>query len=390
MTLRRLAILSVLIASTLAGAQAFTDTNGHYFLDAIEYVSNKGLMKGYAGDIFKPDAPINRAELAKILTVVYPETKTAPATSCFSDVPKDAWYTPYVCVAKAKGIVSGTNGKFSPDRTVSLVEAAKMISVADGYVIRNIRAGEDWYIPYLAFMDEKNVIPPTAEYVGQEMTRAEVALMLFRLRLSRSNEDTVSADALSTTPCKPSGEYNPGSEIDMKKVRQEWLSWYNAERAKVGVGALTLNGDLSRTATNWSNVAKTRGYIDHKRPGTTAYYDYNAIQQWFKNLGVTFKARSGSTFGESIAWNVYSCRDTECTDEAIKGIRSAFDFFYSEKGKSYRPHYDMMVAKGYTQMGMGVAFDKNSGKYYLTAHFGAEVVTNGLPTCSPVEFVSHE
>lgn len=383
MAIRRLLILCVLFCISLVGAQAFTDTKGHYFLDAIEYVSNKGLMKGYAGDVFKPDAPINRAELAKILTAVHPETKKAPAKECFSDVKKDVWYAPFVCTAKDKSIVSGTNGKFSPDRPVSLVEAAKMISVADGLTIRNIKAGEDWYVPYLGFVDEKNAIPPTIEYVGQELTRAELATMLYRLRLGRTNDDSVASETLSTTPCKPSGEYTPGANVDMKRVRKEWLSWYNTERAKVGAPALTLNGDLSRTATNWSNVSKARGYIDHKRPGTKAYYDYNAILKWFKNLGVTFKAKSGSTYGESIAWNMYSCKDTDCTDEAIDSIRSGFDFFYSEKGKSYRPHYDMMVAKGYTQMGVGVAFDTASRKYYLTSHFGAEVVTSGLPTCAP-------
>ncbi len=382
MALRRLFIVACSIIASISGASAYVDTNTHYFLNAIEYVSNKGLMRGYAGDIFKPDAPINRAELAKILMMVYPEAKEVPETSCFSDVKTDVWYAPFVCLAKEKGVVSGNNGTFSPERPVSFAEAAKMISVADGYTVRTLRAGEDWYIPYAAFLDDKNAIPPTIEYVGQELTRAEVAVILFRLRLGRTEDDTVALDALSTIPCTPAREYMPGATIDMNRVRQEWLSWYNAERSKVGAPALSLHGDLSRTAVNWSNVAKSRGYIDHKRPGTSAYYDYSAIGRWFRDLGVTFKARSGSTYGESIAWNVYSCRDSECTDEAIKAVRSAFDFFYSEKGKGYRPHYDMMVAKGYTHMGLGVVFDASSRKYYLTAHFGADVQTKGLPICA--------
>lgn len=381
MALYRLLLIILVFLSTLVGVNAYTDTGGHYYQDAIEYVSKKGLMKGYAGDIFKPDAPINRAELAKILMSDYSEAQAPLAASCFSDVKKDIWYAPFVCVAKERGIISGSNGIFSSDRQVTLVEAAKMISLADGHPVRSAQDGEEWFMPYVELINEKKAIPPTIEYIAQELTRAEVAVMLFRLRLGRVQDDTVSFDTLSTTPCKPSGEYNPNMSVDMRRVRSEWLSWYNEEREKVGSPLLTMSGDLSMTATNWANVAKKRGYIDHKRPGTSAYYDYSGIGRWFKDLGVTFKARQGSTYGESIAWNVYSCRDDDCTDEAISAIRSAYNFFHSEKGKKYRPHYDMMVAKGYTQMGLGLSFDSRSRKYYLTAHFGAQVVTNGLPVC---------
>ena len=51
----------------------------------------------------------------------------------------------------------------------------------------------------------------------------------------------------------------------------------------------TINWNLNQSATVWSEFSEDRGYIDHKRPGTTAYYDYWAITSWFADLGLVFE-----------------------------------------------------------------------------------------------------
>lgn len=45
----------------------FKDTNGHWADGAIDFVSDKGLLKGYEDGTFKPERAVTRAELATVL-----------------------------------------------------------------------------------------------------------------------------------------------------------------------------------------------------------------------------------------------------------------------------------------------------------------------------------
>lgn len=166
------------------------------------------------------------------------------------------------------------------------------------------------------------------------------------------------------------------ANVDLGKVRATWLDWENSERAANGLSPYTYNEDLNRTATIWSEASKQKGYIDHKRPGQTAYYDYKIIEAWFKNLGLEFKNIHSKTFTESIAWEYYSCSDTDCTDTLTTAIRKGFNFFTSEKGKKYAPHYDAIINPEFTQIGLGIIIDKSTGKYYLTVHYGTEITAH--------------
>jgi len=171
------------------------------------------------------------------------------------------------------------------------------------------------------------------------------------------------------------------ANVDLDKIRSTWLDWENSERAANGLSPYSYNSDLMRTATIWSETSKQKGYIDHKRPGQSVYYDYKIIESWFKNLGLEFKNINSKTFTESIAWEYYSCSEADCTDKLTAAIRKGFDFFMSEKRKFYKPHYDAIVSPEFTQIGLGIIIDKSAGKYYLTVHYGTEVSAGTKTTC---------
>jgi uncharacterized protein YkwD len=164
------------------------------------------------------------------------------------------------------------------------------------------------------------------------------------------------------------------SNVDMARVRDAWFGWYNGYRAELGLAPYAQDATLDRTAGNWSYYAVKRGTIDHKRAWQAPYYDYGAIEKWFGNFGVRFENVRGKTYTENIGWGPYSCSDDDCTDELIAAIRSTFDFFMSEKGAAYRPHYNAIVSDAFANMGVSVAIDASAKRYYLTAHFATEVV----------------
>lgn len=400
--------LTTLPLTTLAFSDVPVDHNNY---QAIHFLRNKGAIQGYADDTFKPTRLINRAEFLKIiLEAHFPETDftaalaTAPSEPCFTDVPADAWFAPYVCYAKTNDIISGyTDGTFKPSQNISLVEAAKITIeiqpkpqilppspvtaiISSSPKTNSVSPPKPWYQAYIQQLDSSQAIPPSIQYFNQNLTRSEIAEIIWRLYEQNQSEEAqdfahTSADQLTFKPqCQPLGEKLP-SNIDPDRIRQTWLSWMNAERATLGLHPYTYNDQLTRTATNWSNVSAARGYMDHKRPGTTAYYDYNAITSWYRDLGLEFANVNRVTHSENIGWDVYRCSATEadCTDHAISKLRNVFDFYMREKGQAYSAHYDSMTNRYFNEIGLGIAID--GGKIYYTTHYGTEITSDPMPVC---------
>ena len=88
------AVLS-LTAATLASAEAkFNDVSGHWAENIIERWQDSGYISGYPDGSFKPDSPITRAELSRILVSAFDlDDATNPE---FDDIEKDGWYYTYL------------------------------------------------------------------------------------------------------------------------------------------------------------------------------------------------------------------------------------------------------------------------------------------------------
>lgn len=348
---------------------------------AIDYITGLKITKGYDDGTFHPHATISRAEFMKIVVLAKADTdfKVIPE-DCFKDVNKSQWFSPYICYAKDKKIVTGyVDGTFAPDNPISIIEAAKILTVilGDG---KTIEEGKYWYSLYIQYLADNKYIPSSIHYTNQEVTRGEVAEMIWRMMEQVKNLSSIEASSLENNYCQKSPKNIP-SNIDIEKVRAAWLTWYNDARKEQGLYPYIYNVQLDRTATIWSEYSKKRGYIDHKRPGQTLYYDYNKIKDWFKGLGLEFQNVQAITFTENINWGYYKCSSDDCSQALIDGIKSGFDFFMSEKGKKYSPHYDSIMNGHFKEIGLGIAIDKVSKKYYLTVHYGTAIVSKPLPVC---------
>lgn len=373
----------------VAGDIDFPDVaRDHPYRDGIIYIVQEGYASGFEDGSFRPEAVISRAAFAKIVTsALFPsgQIQLCPAiistNEIFPDVPVQEWFAPYVCTAKLHNIVSGyPDGTFAPHKNIGFPAVAKMLVEAFDIPVTNAKG--EWYVPYLVALSERNAIPSTVESVYHLMTRGEVAEMIYRLETGITDKPSNSAAEVmkSSQACtRYKSEHIAG--IDMERVRRTWLEWHNAERAKYGLDGYRLDDHLSYTAGTWSAIAAERGYIDHKRSGQTAYYDYPKITKWFRDLGITFANRSGITYSESIAWGPWRCDETDCTDELIEDIRISFDFYLGERGDQYRPHYDAIVSNGFRIMGMNVTLDEASRKFYLTTHYGTEITSDPWPMC---------
>ena len=72
----------------------FNDIKNHWAKDTIEKWKDKGVISGYPGGTFKPDNPVTRAELAKILTLAFDLQERSPLG--YEDVKSENWYYSYL------------------------------------------------------------------------------------------------------------------------------------------------------------------------------------------------------------------------------------------------------------------------------------------------------
>ncbi|MHB8170308.1 MAG: S-layer homology domain-containing protein [Thermincolia bacterium] len=99
----------------------------------INTAKSAGVINGYADGSFKPDKAVTRVELLKMV-VTATGLKVEYEQGDFKDA-KGHWAEKYIATATKAGIVGGySDGSFKPDAPVTRAEAAKIIAIAGGYV----------------------------------------------------------------------------------------------------------------------------------------------------------------------------------------------------------------------------------------------------------------
>ncbi len=191
-------------AQTTDVAVGFNDiSRAHPQYTAITFMNEAGVISGYDDGTFKPENPINRAEVLKIILMGSGIDSDVEFQADFPDVQADHWFAPYVIKAKAMGFVKGNDadGTFAPSRQVNLAEFLKMLLNANAldttaYTFDNSipNIPEDaWYYSYVNFAVVIGIISGDAQGnvdAGRMLTRGEVVSVMYLLNIIRSGQDT--------------------------------------------------------------------------------------------------------------------------------------------------------------------------------------------------------
>ena len=105
----------------------FTDVSGWY-ADYVSFLAARGIMNGQGGGLFKPGAPITRAEFVTVLANMSGDELTVYTASSFSDVKTTDWFFRAAQWACDKGVASGYGGAFSPNAPVTRQDIAVMLA----------------------------------------------------------------------------------------------------------------------------------------------------------------------------------------------------------------------------------------------------------------------
>jgi len=104
------------------------DTAWH--AQAIKYLTDIGIARGYKDGTFKPDDAITRAEFATLVSgFAGVDHEKFRRLGLFDDVGEKRWYTGYVNAVASKDWVSGyPDGTFKPDYNITRAEVVSVIN----------------------------------------------------------------------------------------------------------------------------------------------------------------------------------------------------------------------------------------------------------------------
>ena len=99
-----------------------------WYNNAVSTLSRMGILGGYEDGSFRPNASITRAEFAKI-AVSFFEYEDISAENIFTDVAAGSWYENFVAVAAKLGLIEGYAGNvYRPNESITRAEACTIIN----------------------------------------------------------------------------------------------------------------------------------------------------------------------------------------------------------------------------------------------------------------------
>ena len=127
---------------------AFIDVNDNlWYAQAINYLTEIGILSGYEDGTFRPGQSITRAEFAVIASRF--DDLILNAANPFVDIAADHWAYNYIVSAYAKGWLSGYPGNmFLPENNITRAEAVTIVNYMLGRGIRKVDIDKGLYNMY--------------------------------------------------------------------------------------------------------------------------------------------------------------------------------------------------------------------------------------------------
>lgn len=177
-------ILSLFICSARATCSFPDVTDTEDYTEAIEVLSDMGIMVGDSNGNFNPDKAVTRAEMAAIICRTLGEEDTEPpadSTLHFSDVTDSFWAKKYILNAASLKIIAGyEDGTFHPNDTVTYAQALTMVVRTMGLEDMAVSAG-GYPDGYIAVAEEKRLTGDIAATSDDLLTRWQVAKIIFSI-----------------------------------------------------------------------------------------------------------------------------------------------------------------------------------------------------------------
>ena len=181
-------VMTMSLVTVSAGAKDFSDDDSITYQEAVDVISEIGVVDGYPGGDFKPTDVLTRGAAAKIICnlILGPTTASALSASSapFKDVPVSNTFAGYITYCAQEKIINGySDGTFRPTATLSGNAFMKMLLGALGYDSSvEGYTGPNWSVAVIKQAAGIGLDDGNDEFVGSKaVTREEAALYAFNM-----------------------------------------------------------------------------------------------------------------------------------------------------------------------------------------------------------------
>ena len=178
-------MLAFACAFTMFASAAFTDSADIKATEAVDTLTALGIIDGYSDGSFKPNGTVTRAEMAKMIFVLWNGGKSDASAyqsmnSAFADT-KNHWAAGYVNFCASNHIIAGKSAStFAPNATVTGQEAAKMLLVVAGYdPAKAGLTGPQWAQNTMSYAGLAGLFDDVDSPVEQALPRQYAAQMIY-------------------------------------------------------------------------------------------------------------------------------------------------------------------------------------------------------------------
>lgn len=213
-------ILSGLLISSPISSANFTDVQeSNNFFDAINYLKENKIVQGYKDGSYQPEKKINRGEFTKIIIAAYfdeTEIKNCDVNQLkFSDLPKDQWFSPYICTAFENKIIKGfSDNTFRHSAEINYGEAAKIISVTEALFNKKEfpkNENEPWHQPFIKNIQSNDAQPQSIKDFKHQITRGEMAYIIYKTDKAIFPKDNLAT--MSAKDCLPGEKFDQSEKV---------------------------------------------------------------------------------------------------------------------------------------------------------------------------------
>lgn len=297
--------------------------------------------------------------------------------TCFSDIEnKLEWYVPYACLAKKYGIIKGYEGNLlKPEKNINFAEASKIIN--NIYSKDTREHNEIWYKNYIEYLLENKLVPPQLTQFDREITRGEVSEMISRAIKLKENklenylEFRKNKYGESTLPTWESLNKNTEktTEVSNKKhpgifINGNYISNYE-QYTNTDYPANVNNNKLSKTDENEIR-AELETLLNQERSNNqkTTFTKNNTLETVAQNFAEEMVINafyshmnlSGQKPNERLSEAGYQQSSAESIVWKSKGASDAINWW-----KNSTLHWNNILKDDFTQMGIGIVEEPTGG-----------------------------
>ena len=176
-------VMTMSLVTVSAGAKDFTDNDTITYSEAVNVMSEVGVIDGYTDGSFQPTTNLTRGAAAKIICNLILGPTTAAAlgadTAPYSDVPVSNVFSGYIAYCQKTGIISGYgDGTFKPAAPLTGYAFMKMLLGALGYESdREGYTGANWSVNVAKQAIAIGLNKGNDEFSGQAYVNREEAML---------------------------------------------------------------------------------------------------------------------------------------------------------------------------------------------------------------------